>query len=221
MAFLPVLSNISFALEPALPSGRQDKTYFISAGDIVNISVFPAEEFSREVTVQPDGTIELPLLGSIKVLGLEPQALQSLLITKFSKYVSNPQITVNVRKFSSSRVAIMGQIHNPGYYEHRDGMKILDLVASAGGLGDYAQTKKVRIFRKHKTPDGIEKEEIIYVNMAKVLDGDFNGNLALSAGDIIYVPRTRLSTTSKWLADHFTPVATLIILMITIDNAFK
>jgi polysaccharide export outer membrane protein len=219
LSLILVLNGFCGISNAQVPAG--DKTYYISAGDIINISVFPAEEFSREVTVQPDGTMEIPLLGSIKVQGLNVQDLQNILIAKFSKYVSNPQITVNVRKFAAHKVAIIGQIHSPGYYEYREGLRLLDLVAQAGGLGEYAKTSKVRIFRQTKEPDGKIKEVLVYAELGKALKGDCEKNLILQSGDIVYVPKTRFSTTSKWLTEHFIPLATLIVLAITIDNAFK
>ncbi len=157
----------------------EDKKYFITPGDVISINVFPAEEFSREVTVQPDGTVEVPLLGSIRVDGLQALELQNILMAKFSKYVSNPSITVNLRKFSSNRVEIIGEVNRTGYHSFNDGMRLLDLVAKAGGFKDYAKLKKVQIFRHIKGPEGKVRNKIIYINMTKVMDGDMFHNKPL------------------------------------------
>jgi len=212
MSVLTVFGTIpAFSLE--LPNS--DKEYFISAGDVVNINVFPAEEFSREVTVQPDGNIELPLLGSIKAQGFRAEELQKVLAARFSKYVSGPTITLSVRKFSSSRVAVIGQINGPGYYEYREGMRLLDLVAQAGGTMDYAQGGKVRIFRNIKGAGNTVSQEVVKADLAAVYGGKLDKNIQLLSGDIVYIPRKPYSTAARWISDNFVPWTTLFTFIVT------
>ena len=192
-----------------------DKEYFIEAGDVISINVFPAEEFSKEVTVQPDGNIEIPLLGSMKAAGLKADDLQKMLTARFSKYVTNPSITINVRKFASSRVAVIGQVSSPGYYEYREGMRLLDLVAQAGGTMDYARRDRVRIFRKQKGDDGKETEQVIKADLENVFAGKMDSNIPLASGDIVYIPRKSYATTARWITDNFVPWATLFTFAIT------
>ena len=196
----------------------EDKKYFITPGDVISINVFPAEEFSREVTVQPDGTVEVPLLGSIRVDGLQALELQNILMAKFSKYVSNPSITVNLRKFSSNKVAIIGEVNRTGYHSFNDGMRLLDLVAKAGGFKDYAKLKKVQIFRNIKGPKGKARDQTIYIDMTKVMDGDMFHNKSLLSGDIVYIPKKKFSKTTKWIADNFVPWFTVITFGIVISD---
>jgi len=201
-----------FCLEAAADSV---KDYFIEAGDVINVNVFPAQEFSKEVTVQPDGTIEIPMLGSMRAQGMKPGELEKVLTAKFSKYVSNPAITLNVRKFSSSRVAAIGQVLNPGYYEYREGMRLLDLLAQAGGHQDYARNARVRIFRKVKGEGDKLTEQVIQADLAKVLHRDKGKNVLLASGDIVYIPRKPYSAAAKWIGDNLTPWITLFMFTIT------
>lgn len=206
LSFLTFFSSIpAFSLEMPAPA----KEYFIMAGDVINVNVQPAEEFSKEVTVQPDGTIDIPLLGPIKAAGLLSGELEKLLTAKFSKYVANPSITINVRKFSSSRVAIIGQINQPGYFEFREGMKLLDLVAQAGGPQDYAKDSKVRIYRKITGEDGKVAESVIRADLEAVFSGKMDKNIPLASGDIVYIPRKSYSKAARWISDNFLPWATL------------
>lgn len=211
---LTLFSSVpAFSLE--LPVPLPEKDYFISAGDVINVGVQPADEFSKEVTVQPDGTIEIPLLGSIKAQGMKPEELQNVLTAKFSKYVSNPSITVNVRKFSSNRVAIIGQSMGTGYFEYREGMRLLDLVAQAGGTQDYARADKVRIYRKLVGEDGKIKEVVVPADLAAVYAGHMDKNIPLVSGDIVYIPRKPYSTGSKWISDNLVPWMTLFTFAVT------
>lgn len=95
IVYLFVINNFLFALD------RGQKEYFVSPGDLLEISVFPDEEFSREVIVQLDGNISLPLIGNILVTGLTGEKLSKILIRKLSLYTVNPQISISVRRFIS------------------------------------------------------------------------------------------------------------------------
>ncbi len=197
------------------------RKYFIAPGDVISINVFPAEEFSRTLTVQPDGTVEVPLLGSMEVEGLTSLKLQNVLIARFSKYVSNPSITVNLRKFSSNKVAVIGEAHRAGYYGFTEGMRVLDLVAQAGGFKDYARLKKVRIFRTIKGSEGKIVNEIVRVDMTRVMNGDMHYNEKLLSGDIVYIPRKRFSKATRWLADNILPWLTVVTFGIVISDRMK
>jgi polysaccharide biosynthesis/export protein len=214
---LALLINIfpALAFSQIMP---EDKDYFIAPGDIISINVFPAEEFSREVTVQPDGTVEVPLLGSIEVEGKRAIELQNILIAKFSKYVSNPSITVSIKKFSSNRVAIIGEVNNAGYHSFYNDMRLLDLVAQAGGFKDYAKLKKVRIFRNIKGPEGKMRSQVIRVDMTKVMSGDMFYNKVLLSGDIVHVPKKNFSKTTRWISDNILPWLTIVTFGIVISR---
>lgn len=202
-----------FSLDLKLPAS--EKEYFIESGDIININVFPAEEFSKEVTVQPDGTVDIPLIGPVLARGIKSEDLEKMLTAKFSKYVANPSVTVNVRKFSSNKVAVIGQINSPGYYEYREGMRLLDLVAQAAGPQDYAKGAKVRIYRRIPGADGKTTEQVLKADMAAVFEGKMENNIVLMNGDIVYIPRKSYSTAAKWITDNFVPWATLFTFAIT------
>jgi polysaccharide export outer membrane protein len=192
-----------------------DKEYFIAAGDVISVNVFPAQEFSKEVTVQPDGNIELPLLGSIRAQGMRPGDMEKILTAKFSKYVSNPSITLNVRRFAFNRVAVIGQARSTGYFEYREGMRLLDLIAQAGGTQDYSRDSKVRIYRKMKGEGDKVTEVVIKANLEDVFNGDMEKNILLVSGDIVYIPRKPYSTASRWISDNIVPWATLFMFTIT------
>ncbi|MGD9642486.1 MAG: polysaccharide biosynthesis/export family protein [Elusimicrobiales bacterium] len=199
----------------ALEAAAAEKEYFIEAGDVISVNVFPAQEFSKEVTVQPDGNIEIPLLGSMRAQGIKPGELEKMLTAKFSKYVSNPSITLNVRRFSFNRVALIGQVKSPGYHEFREGMRLLDLVALAGGTADYSRDSKVRIYRKIKGEGDKLTEVVIKANLEDVFDGKMESNIPLMTGDIVYIPRKPYSAAARWITDNVVPWATLFVFAIT------
>lgn len=182
-----------------------EKDYFISAGDVVDINVYPADEFSKEVTVQPDGTVELPLLGAIKVSGIRASELEKILTSKFSKYVSEPKVTVSVRKFSTYKVGVIGQVQFAGYYDYYEGMKILDLISSARGFSDYPDTKNIRVFRNVKNEKGETVKSSFEIDLSELFNGNTEKNIQLMPGDIVYIPKKKFSSAGKWITDNLMP----------------
>lgn len=184
----------------------------MAAGDIVSITVYPAEEYSREVTVQPDGKVELSLLGSILVKGLTAREMQDLLTEKYSRYVSNPQVTVAVRRFVGRRVAIIGEIGAAGYYEYRDGMRLLELVSQAGGPKDNAKLSKVVILRGTGAGGGTN----VPVNFHSVLAGRLDRDPLLLPGDVVYFPKGRVTLGAQWTTTNILPWLALMTLISSI-----
>ena len=185
-------------------AATQPPVYQIGPGDVVSITVSPAQEYSREVTVQPDGKIELSLLGSVRVGGLTAEELQKNLREKLARYVASPEVTVNVRRFSGRRVAIIGEVRSPGYYDYRDRMRLLELVSLAGGITENAKTSKVNVLRA-----GSSGNESFTVNLSSVLDGHIDRDVPLYACDTIYVHKQRSTAVASWVNANILPWATI------------
>ncbi|MBI3299444.1 MAG: polysaccharide export protein [Elusimicrobia bacterium] len=175
----------------------------IQAGDSISISLFPGEEYSREVVVSPDGKIQMPLIGSVEVAGLSLRDLQERIRIKYSVYVDKPQVTANVRRFSGRRVAIIGEVGKAGYYDYRDGMKLLELISLAGGLSLDARPSRVVILR----PSGSQREASFKVNLAAVLEGDLSRDPLLAPGDTIHVPKQPFTVSATWINRNILPWA--------------
>lgn len=226
ISFVLILNSLPvFSEGSAFPIADSEKSTVVAGkesrivvGDIININVFPAQEFSREVTVQPDGTVEMSLVGSIKVEGLTIEELETKLTAKLSKFIANPQITINIRRFALNQISIIGDIRNPGHFDYRPGMKMLDLVALAGGLQDNAQSSRVRVLRRGAAT---RQEQSFSVNLKAILEGDLNRDVPLSPGDIVYIPKKKFAVGSKWLTDNIVPWATLITLGVTVSLAAR
>ncbi|MBU2568261.1 MAG: polysaccharide export protein, partial [Elusimicrobia bacterium] len=162
-----------------------DKKYKIEQGDILAINVTPAEEVSREVIVKPDGTISLPLVGSIKAEGMTAEELSRMLEKNLSVYITGPKVSINMKHFSRRQIFVMGQINRAGAYEFRPGLRIFELISIAGGLGKEASAKNIRVHRGER-----ENRKTFTVNLDEVIkSGDLSKDFALESGDIIEIPR--------------------------------
>ena len=199
------------AKPPALGTDRpEDRINPVGPGDVVAIQVYPVEEYSREVTVQPDGKIELPLIGSLLVKGLTAREIAELLEARYARFVANPKVTVNIRRFSGRRVAILGEVRTPGFYEYRDGMRILEVLSLAGGLTDLAKPSATRVIRP--SASGAELETI-GLNLDAILRGKDRRNPVVMQGDTIFVPKGKMTQRAQWVNTNILPWITIITLM--------
>ena len=188
-----------------------DLGHHISPGDTLSVEVFPAKEYSREVVVQPDGTIEMLMIGLVTARDLTSAQLAALLAQKLSKYVVNPQVNVSIRIFSARVVTIAGEVYAAGTYDFKDGMRVLDILLKGGGPKDGAKLTRIKVFRK-------EGDKIMRYNVDfnRFVEGNFNDNMELRPQDMVYVPTTPFTKTSRWINDNIVPWAAVITLGLTI-----
>lgn len=157
--------------------------YALGSGDIVSISVYGHEELQvKEMIVRPDGKIAFPLIGEVQAAGLSSQALTNTITTALSEYVKSPKVTINVDKFRTTRIYVLGEVARPGMYEIEKQHNLLDAVGSAGGFTKDAAKKKIFVVHKNQ-PD-----HPIRVNLLKLLEkADLSQNISLDDGDVVYL----------------------------------
>ncbi|HID56572.1 TPA: hypothetical protein EYP37_08585 [Candidatus Poribacteria bacterium] len=166
--------------------------YKVGPGDMLYVVVWGYDELSGPVSVSPDGTIALPLIGIIQVEGLTTKEISDLLAKKLSDYIRNPQVTVSLREFGYN-VHIYGEVVTPGYYKVPDKTTLQEVISLAGGLTPYADTEHIRITSFKKDGSRTVRE----VNFHKFLwENDESSNPFVMSDDLIFVPRLK---TEKYL----------------------
>jgi polysaccharide export outer membrane protein len=159
--------------------------YKIGAKDLLDISVFGLNDLNRTVRVSEDGTITLPLLGEVKVEGLTKTGLERKLSELLEeKYLHNPQVTVFIREYQSTRVSVLGAVNNPGLYDLLGRETLMQIISQAGGLTTDAGNEIV-IMRL--LADGTSNSLRISIDDL-FLKGDATLNIPLQPNDIVNVP---------------------------------
>jgi polysaccharide export outer membrane protein len=158
--------------------------YVIGPDDVLGIVFWRDTDMTGDVTVRPDGHITLPLIRDIKAVGLRPDELREVIVKAAAKFIADPNVTVVVREIKSRNVFITGQVARPGPYPVSGQMTVLQLVAVAGGLLEYANGKKISIMRNE---DG--KTTSYRFNYNEVSEGKkLEQNIVLKPGDTVIVP---------------------------------
>src|SRR5213594_2688427 len=195
VATLVMLSLTTTGLGAASPPASGQKSepthelgdYRIGPEDVLDIAVWNNTAISRTVPVRPDGKISLPLLNDVQAAGLTPMQLRDVLIKKLAEYIPAPEVSVIVREVHSIKVSVIGEVKKPGRHELKNRATVLDALAMAEGLGEFASRGRIVILRQ----EGNTLKRIPF-NYNKVVSANgANGemeNFLLQPGDIVVVP---------------------------------
>jgi polysaccharide export outer membrane protein len=156
--------------------------YVIGPGDVLHISVWKDASLERIDTVRPDGMISFPLINEVQAAGLTPMQLQKTVSDRLRQYMSDPEVSVVVQEVHSFAVSVLGEVKTPGRYELKDDATVLDVLAQAGGLSEFASPSKIVILRDE---DGTKRRIMFDYNTAVY---GTEQPFYVRPGDIITVP---------------------------------
>lgn len=181
-------------------------TYFMCPGDKVRINILGHEELfgtnsndrRDEMQVRPDGGLMLPLIGNVQMAGKSVEENVREITQRFSEYLVDPRVTLNITQLGTTRVYVFGEIREQGMFELSKSHNLVDAIGAARGFSNKSKKKCVYVLRKNQ-PDFVLK-----VNMLELFHkNNIACNPMLREGDVVYV-----SSNHKFLfADVFNVVA--------------
>lgn len=157
--------------------------YVIGLNDKLNIQILGGNDVTGDFVVSQQGTISLPLIGAERAAGLTEKLLMKRLTERYTAYIKNPQVSVGVIGYESYKVYITGDVRHPGVFIFQDKTTLLQGIATAGGLGDFAKGEIIlhRAGRKGIVEKYVTSYESL-LNGEKQLDG-----FVLERGDVVHV----------------------------------
>lgn len=168
------------------PDPRKQE-FTLGAADALRINVWKNPELSAETIVRPDGTISLPLIGEIAAGGRTPRELQVAIAQKLTAFVKDESasVTVAVVGVNSYRFVVVGNVEHGGTFTSNHYVTVSEAMALAGGPTRFGEPEHIVIIR----PDPTGGTRRIPIDYPAILNGTRpQENLALIAGDTIYVP---------------------------------
>ncbi len=162
--------------------------YQLTKYDVINIVIIGvADNYFNDIMIGPDGYVNLPYAGNVKLAGLTISEATQLLTTKLGEYINIPSMSIMVTKYGPRKVYVMGEVGKPGVYElSLDYMNVFAALSSAGGITRRGRPKHVGVVRM---VDGqVHLEEVDLDKFIKKQDA--SQNLVLQDGDMIYVPKS-------------------------------
>lgn len=187
--------------------------YIIQPGDQLQVLVFGSQglgsvqtqgqpqtgtiqALSQSLTVLSDGTITYPLIGSIVVAGLTPDAAGRRISDALSRYVKHPNVSVIVQKGTPATVKVIGSVDHGGQIELQSGDRLADALAKAGaGPTSQADLNHITL---NRVVDGVPR--VYNINLYKMLlNADYSANPVLQPGDLVYVPKAKQYNVANWI----------------------
>jgi polysaccharide export outer membrane protein len=170
--------------------GLDQQLYYaatLGPGDIFEVRVYQDRDLSGKYRVAPDGTIDFPLVGRVRVEGSTPSDVADRLRGALADgYLKNPSVTVFVLQYNSKKVFVLGQVVKPGTYPYEDEMNVVQAVTIASGFGPRADENGTIVTR---IENGSEQRYQVPVD--KISKG-LAPNFTLKPGDIVFVPESIL-----------------------------
>jgi polysaccharide biosynthesis/export protein len=170
-------------------------TYRLGPEDVISVSVFGQERYSRSaITVPPSGRIALALIpGGVFVNGKTVEQVSEEIKKRYDEYIIDPQVTVSLDKAASYRYSIIGDVAQPGIRLMSHRMTVTEAIAEAGGVLPTGDRSKIVVLRRQA--DGALQP--IAVNVSAIYKGRAPDNTYLVPGDQIMVPGNKFKTFQK------------------------
>jgi polysaccharide export outer membrane protein len=181
---------------PRLGTFGNEPRYTLNAGDVLDIQYRYTPEFNQTVIVQPDGFISLQIGGDLKVAGRDLAQVRNLILAQVKTRLETPEITVILKEFQRPFVVVAGEVAQPGRLEMREKMTAVQAVMMAGGFKDSAKSSQIIVFRKLNA-DTAEVRSLNFKSLTRTRD--LENDLTLQPGDMILVPRNRLSKLERYV----------------------
>jgi protein involved in polysaccharide export with SLBB domain len=196
----------------------ETEVYRLAPGDLITITVLGEPLLSGDQLIGPDGTIRLPLIGTVRAAGLTLDELTERLTQSLRRFLRDPKVVIALKQLPPlfRRVYVLGAVKMPGSYALPVGgaATVIDAIALAGGFSEDADMERVRVFQK----DG----RVMTINLKNFQADGFRGNgMTLQPGDLVWVPPAfvRVSVAGAVNLPGFHPVPTQTTLLDVLARA--
>ncbi len=189
-----VFAQTPIPAPPGLSPLPVDEGYTLGAVDSLKVDIFNVTEYSGEFLILSDGSVNLPLVGSIQVQGLTLRQASAQIGTVMAEYIRNPIVTLSLIGVRPVKIAIAGEVNSPGVYslslitnEQVALPTVTRVIELAKGITQAADIRRVQIRRPRPRQEG--SDQIIVIDLWKLLQtADLNQDLLLRDGDSILIP---------------------------------
>lgn len=192
----PVVIRAQDARPPRLSTVTEER-YRLQPGDVLEIQYRYSPEFNQTVTVQPDGYVSLEVGGDLKVAGLTIEQTRQTILRRASARLREPVATIVLKEFQRPYFVVAGEVAQPGKIEMRERVTAIQAIMLAGGMKESARSSQVVVFRRINSSD---MAEVKLLNLKSIRrTSDLENDLTLQPGDMVYVPRDKISKIERFM----------------------
>jgi polysaccharide export outer membrane protein len=164
------------------------ETYLLNPGDQLEVSVWNEDTLQRTITVLPDGMISFPLVGHLQAAGKSAAEVEAVIGEKLDAFIADPEVNVTVTSTKGNVVFVVGKVLKPGPVAMIQSTTVMQALAMAGGLNEFAAGNSIKIIRRSDQATDAQ-ETLLRVRYSDLEKGsDLSSNHLLNSGDVIVVP---------------------------------
>lgn len=174
-----IFNNKSLTFEPVMNIATP-QNYVLGPGDQLIIDVYGDTQKSEQLTVSPDGDVNVPEYGPVHVAGLSVAAAQRKVANSLGTYYESSDIKVTVGQTRTILVNVMGEVKAPGTYTLSAFATVFHALYMAGGVSDLGTLRNIKVYRQGRQISVVDVYEFI-------LNGRLAGNVRLQDNDVVQV----------------------------------
>jgi polysaccharide biosynthesis/export protein len=178
---------------------KDDKSYRIGIGDLLDVRVLNHPEMSRKMRVEGSGMVRIPMAGDVVATCLTESQLSQIITEKFRKWIKEPYVDVFIEEYSSQPVAVIGAVDKPGRFQLQRRVRLIELLTYAGGPKLEKAGHTLHLIRSGEkdlcatdstVPAASEEAipQLLSFKLKDLLTGSTDANLYVQPGDIISLP---------------------------------
>lgn len=195
LVIFPIAVNAQVERPPRLTTVTEER-YRLQPGDVMEVQYRYSPEFNQTVTVQPDGYITLEVGGDLKIAGMTIEQARQAILKVARTRLQDPVATVVLKEFQRPYFVVSGEVAQPGKIEMRERVTALQAIMLAGGMREGAKSSQIVVFRKINS----DVAEVKVLNLKSIRrTSDLENDLTLQPGDMVYVPRDKLSKVERFM----------------------
>jgi polysaccharide biosynthesis/export protein len=170
--------------------------YMLHTGDVIVLNYRYTPEFNQTVTVQPDGSVNLNIVGAVDVLGLSVDEARQRILNMASARLNNPELTITLQHFQEPYFVVAGEVDHPGKFDLNENTTAMQAIMLAGGFKDSARDTQVILFRRINA-DEAEVHKLDLHDIKK--HADLERDTQLEPGDMLLVTRNKMEHLSRFM----------------------
>ena len=157
-----------------------DSSYTLDVGDILNIQVIGQMDYDENFSINGDGTINLPDIGKISLVGLSISEASKIIKLKIKTTFIGTEAYISLDKIRDVNVLVTGNAKNPGIYTLTGNSNVLHALSAAGGVNEFGSYREINLIRNDQIVDTLDVYDLL-------IDGKYNLKKRLRSGDVIFV----------------------------------
>ena len=188
--------SAGFGEQPQAQLVTRDQPYRLQPSDVLELEYEYTPEYNQTVTVGPDGTVTLRLVGTVKVEGLSLDEATSAIKAKASVPLNHPEVSLTLKEFVKPHFTIYGEVQKPGVYDMHGEVTVLQAIAISGGQKETSKQTQVVLLRK--VNGDMAEVKVINTKAMSTAEG-VREDFALKPDDMIIVPKNKLGKIEPYI----------------------